>query len=90
MEPGKIKGFVDGYMFFEIAGKITITRYQRLNAMEIRVLQFHSVDQTFEYEDATVEDSNELSFDHISAVILSSKVLKTSTGFKTHVELNVL
>lgn len=90
MQPGRIKAFVDGYIFFDIAGKITITRYQRLNASEIRILQFHSLDEGFEFEDATVEDSAEISFDHITARILSSKVMKTESGFKTHAELDVL
>lgn len=90
MEAGRIKAFVDGYMFFEIAGKIIITRYQRLNASEIRILQFHSLDDGFEFEDATVESGEDIAFDHISALIISSKVMKTKTGFKTHAVLDVL
>ncbi len=84
MQKGRLKARIDGYMYLEIAGRIQINRYETAGD-EVRILGFQSIDANFEFDDQTAEGTREKR----SALIISSRVIKTSAGFETHCVLDI-
>ena len=84
MEKGRLKARIDGYVYLEIAGRIQINRYEAVGD-ELRILGFQSIDANFEFDDRTAEGVREKR----SALIISSKVIRTGRGFETHCVLDI-
>ena len=84
MQKGRLKARIEGYMYLEIAGRIQINRYEMVGD-EVRILGFQSIDANFEFDDQTAQGVREKK----SAMIISSKVVRTERGFETYCTLDI-
>jgi len=85
MKNGRVNARIDGYIYLEIAGKIQIKKYRELEDGTYLILSFQSIDANFEFLDETQKGNDAGK----SALIISSKVIKTSSGFRTECVLEI-
>ena len=85
MRRGRIDARIVGYVYLEIAGRIEVTKYSEQADGVFRILGFQSIDANFEFEDRTQEGTQE----QFSALIISSRVIRTQSGDETHCVLEV-